>query len=98
MRKLTLDVDALQVETFDTETDAAARGTVVGAAITDGCEPVVVPFTQLCTGGRITCNTCFETCKATCDDPTCGYQSCFETGCPTCLLTCNPSCHWCLNP
>ena len=91
MRKLQLDPDTLDVQSFEMVPDSEREGgTVRGAEITADCEVVPVPFTSI----QLTCGTCFNTCKATCDDRTCGYQSCFQTGCSTCLLTCNPTCTW----
>lgn len=51
MKKMTLDLDALSVESFDTETlDAAGRGTVQG---------------HVCTGGAsCRCQTAYAVCTA----------------------------------
>lgn len=100
MRKLQLDLDAIHVESFDTSAGAGDTGTVLGAEITADCEPVLTPPTIAfpCGSNRLTCGTCLQTCKATCDDPTCAYESCFQSGCATCLMTCNPSCNWGCNP
>jgi hypothetical protein len=91
MRKLQLDLAALRVETFDTVAAEGGEGTVFGAALTDGCQIAPAPASIF-----IAC-TAVQTCKVTCDDATCAH-SCFQTGCATCLITCNPSCNWCLNP
>ena len=93
MRKLTLDIDAIQVESFSTHSAAAARGTVNAQ---QGRE------TWTCTAAGQ------DTCDYTCDDATCGCPapsnyvscvSCVQTcggntcngalTCGTCMATCN---------
>lgn len=54
MRKITLDLDALAVESFETAADAAERGTVVGHGPTDNgpnCDGSIADacVTGLCT-------------------------------------------------
>jgi hypothetical protein len=77
MRKLKLEIDALQVETFQTSPAGAERGTVAGNA------------TFLGTGGCWTCDytRCVETCGESCDnsldyctcaDCTGGGRGCFH--------------------
>ena len=69
MRKLALDLDALSVDTFETERrGAGARGTVRGH---DSLDP----------GGGTQGDTCGLTCPATCR-PSCG-DTCFWTCAPT---------------
>jgi hypothetical protein len=76
MRKLVLDLDALQVESFDTHGAHGLHGTVVGRAAI-GVEPsVVAPNTldvkacleswnNTCVTAKITeCNTCQPTCES----------------------------------
>jgi hypothetical protein len=68
MRKLTLDVNALAVESFGTARDEGARGTVRGH---DSLDP----------GGTGGGDSCGLTCPATCR-PSCG-DTCFWTCAPT---------------
>ncbi len=81
MRKLTLKIEALEVETFETATaDASPRGTVRGAAL-----PPTFP--------EETDRPCFGTLHITggCCEITFA-QSCIETDC--CVLTAAETC-WC---
>ena len=60
MKKMTLDLDALQVDSFDTDDAASARGTVRGA------ESVLIPAPEDGTlGGGESGKTCI-----TCNRPT----------------------------
>ncbi|HEX8906907.1 MAG TPA: hypothetical protein VF771_18800 [Longimicrobiaceae bacterium] len=86
MQKLRLDVDTLQVESFDPEAAAAARGTAFahdsGYTPDDPCYASYdyVVDTCLLTCGS-TCgnqNTCWDTCGASCGG-TCGLP-CRDTG------------------
>lgn len=101
MRKLTLDLDAIQVESFATNPATAARGTVDGQQRqTYGCETWTCPApTQdtcdqptcdaSCNGGcgtGATCVSCVQTCDATC-------QSCAGS-CDSCVATCDFTCEW----
>lgn len=80
MRKLTLELDALEVETFDTAAPAAGHGTVKGHAGSrwgDTCWNTWCPaFTcPECASPDETLNqwTCGGTCAETCADScTCG--------------------------
>lgn len=84
MAKLTLNLDQLTVDSFDTETAAPAKGTVFGEQCT--CH------TNCTCPGCPTCdytacddqNTCAGTCFASCNG------SCWYTECPS-NPTCNPS-------
>lgn len=91
MRKLTLDLDAIQVESFSTNAAAAGRGTVDArqgretwtctAAPQFTCDatcPDTCANTCNC-GSNVTCVSCMHTCDGTCWDPTCD----------TCMATCN---------
>jgi hypothetical protein len=94
MRKLTLDLDSLAVQSFETTPDgAAARGTVRGEAAeaTPYCQSPVCLLTEQ------------PSCKGTCED-TC-YDSCFGScgsciaSCPgTCAASCGDTCPYCVEP
>jgi hypothetical protein len=76
-RKLTLNLEQLTVDSFQTTTVEKRKGTVFGEQCT--C------YTNCTCPGCPTCAaTCPNTCANTCDDATCvcdtGY-SCDETGC-----------------
>lgn len=89
MKKLRLDLDELEVESFDTRGGAREKGTVVGEQCSCGgtCYPQA---------------TCPQTCAYTCDDPTCAY-TCDDATCPascngtcaghTCWETCGGTCY-----
>ncbi|HEX6371615.1 MAG TPA: hypothetical protein VF006_22030 [Longimicrobium sp.] len=81
--KLTLRLEELSVESFDTSSAEKSRGTVIG-------EQCTCPTACTCPGCPScyeSCNgscgaTCPATCAYTCDDPECGTgYSCDETGC-----------------
>jgi hypothetical protein len=89
MRKLALDLDTLQVESFETHPADGLHGTVLGRAANGGLEPgVIAPDTQdlkgcleswnnTCVTAKITeCNTCQLTCNS------CVVSVCWT--CPTC--------------
>lgn len=86
MRKLTLDLDAIQVESFSTHAAGVVRGTVDArqgretftcpAPTADPTCPNTCPCNP---SADITCVSCMVTCNGTCWDPTCD----------TCMLTCN---------
>jgi hypothetical protein len=81
MRKLSLDLDALSVESFDPAPPArSSRGTVHGHATWhhQGCT-MYVPCNPI--------STPTYTEDYTCDDPTC-YQSCDVSCGGTCNVTC----------
>ncbi|HEX6371608.1 MAG TPA: hypothetical protein VF006_21995 [Longimicrobium sp.] len=86
--KLSLNLDHLAVESFDTSTAPAKRGTVFGEQCT--C------YTQCTCPGCPTCanyNTCDATCGATCantcDDYTCAASCNGTCGAATCAYSCN---------
>ena len=80
MKKLTLSLDALEVQSFTTSEGARIRGTV-------RAEQDCTCYTCTCPD----CHTCAETCPATCwntcDDPSCD-GSCIRTCWETCEMTC----------
>jgi hypothetical protein len=80
MSKLTLRLDDLTVDSFQTVPTQPARGTVFG-------EECTCPTACTCPG----CDTCDATCAYTCDDRTCDGQATCD---PTCAFTCAyESCH-----
>lgn len=94
-RKLSLDLDALVVETFETENTPGGRGTVRAHAYTDTCGQRVCGIP---TGGGVTCNscqvTCLDTCEASCQG-TCEFTCNTETGMSDCnspfsICVCTP--------
>ncbi|HEX2076409.1 MAG TPA: hypothetical protein VHG08_01835 [Longimicrobium sp.] len=75
MKKLKLDIELLQVDTFDTHPNGvSAEGTVRGNQFTDLCQPA----TQYCHSGQATCDTCNS-----CQNST-AVGDCFCTECVTC--------------
>jgi len=77
MKKLKMELDALQVESFDIRRADDVRGTVAGQN-----EP---PYTESCNGSCMnTCNSCVNTCLNTCQN------SCNGTcvSCVTCEFHC----------
>jgi hypothetical protein len=81
MRKLTLSIEALQVESFHAVEPTAPRGTVVGHTGEDldgSCKP-------WCSQDTV-CNTCPASCNGTC------YNSCGASCAGTCNASCPASC------
>lgn len=82
MRKLRLDLDAVQVESFSTHAAAAGKGTVDAqqGRETFGCPAPTSP------------QTCANSCGCTVDPGTgmftC-YGTCWDLTCDTCMNTCN---------
>ncbi|HST61103.1 MAG TPA: hypothetical protein VLK84_20530 [Longimicrobium sp.] len=97
MKKLKLDLEALEVDTFDPATPDEGDGTVFG-------EQIGVTAWFSCAHGtclscqascRGTCGaSCFVTCQLscfrTCGQATCGAHTC-QFSCLTCF-TCGPTC------
>lgn len=83
MRKLRLDLEAVQVESFSTQVPAPGKGTVDArqGRETFGCPAPTTPDTcaNTCGCGGGGTGTGMVTCYGTCWDPTC----------ETCMLTCN---------
>ncbi|HEX2206857.1 MAG TPA: hypothetical protein VHG93_04190 [Longimicrobium sp.] len=75
MKKLRLRLEDLEVDAFPTTPAAAERGTVA-AHSHETC------FLSACPG--YTCETCWETCPATCDGDTCHAYSCESACAGTC--------------
>jgi hypothetical protein len=77
MKKLTLDLDALQVDSFEpSATDRAPRGTVEGRESDQTWEVWCRQpneFTQTC---DYRCQTNDYSCNGTCSNPTCFGDSC----------------------
>ena len=84
MKKLSLTLDALQVESFDTTAVRAEKGTVFGEQCT--C------YTVCTCPGCYTCDaTCPATCPYTCDDASCvGTCPSDCDFCPSEWDTCRP--------
>jgi hypothetical protein len=76
MKKLTLHLEALSVESFDTTDGGEAEGTVVGAQDT-AYGPSCADTCATCEGA-----TCIASCEVTCNG-TCGY---------TCSMSCYGTC------
>lgn len=92
MRRLTLHLDELRVESFATGA-GAGRGTVRGNAAGAGeGEPIRESDPWTCAGDPLSCGgscdpTCNWSCNGTCDR-SCG-GTCREASCDTCLfVTC----------
>ena len=83
--KLSLKLDDLMVDSFDTTAAQKAKGTVFGEQCTcwTNC---TCPGCPTCNTCGDTCNTCGATCPATC------YNTCDDATCNTCGDTCNYSC------
>ena len=90
--KLTLNLEDLSVDSFDTTATQQAKGTVFGEQCT--C------YTQCTCPGCPTCyescngtcvDTCANTCAYTCDDASCA-GSCQDTCGYSCEGSCGPSC------
>jgi hypothetical protein len=106
MKKLKLDLDALDVETFDPSPLEDGQGTVLGEQWGGtqfscvGCFTARFTCGQMCVTKLGTCITCQRSCYGTC------YVSCQRTcvtcevtcGINTCITcdTCRPTCHTCL--
>ncbi|HEX2078132.1 MAG TPA: hypothetical protein VHG08_10500 [Longimicrobium sp.] len=83
MKKLTLNLDTLEVQSFATAGAAPNRGTVHGQESQPG---------ETCLD---TCaNTCFETCYASCAGPTCegGYGCRTAAAAASCYESCASLC------
>jgi hypothetical protein len=75
MRKLTLDLDTLEVEAFDTETAPPARGTVAGhdsdskeSLCYTYCDPTPTqdPYNAYCTWDACSNTWCYNSCWTDC--------------------------------
>jgi hypothetical protein len=90
MRKLRLDLDALAVESFDTEVRGFGRGTIAGNRYEANPAPFEGKETQS------NCDDCHYTLPPTClscDADVCTMAS--KTECPSCVNSCNgcgPTC------
>jgi hypothetical protein len=91
MRKIRLDLEALEVESFDTGDGQPPRGTVQGLGATHTCDLQCNNTPNGTCDGGMTCllwDTCLES--------NCGYYSCAYTCPPSAGETCDPSCNYCL--
>lgn len=95
MKKIQLELDSLQVESFETTpAGSGAQGTVYGLTLSG--EPELCTDFTIClrecpvpTAG-LTCGTCNPTCGSTCGS-TCG-TTCGSTCQGTCDFTCGNTC------
>jgi hypothetical protein len=100
MKKLSLHLDHLHVETFELLPAAGRRaGTVLGRGETDQgetgptCGDQQTCFPPTCLGMQ-TCNqTCPQTCLNSCDGNTCN-QTCLDS-CAALCVTCAETCQCC---
>jgi hypothetical protein len=81
--KLTLNLEDLSVDSFETTVVQQEKGTVFGEQ-----EPCTCQTQCTCPG----CPSCYESCDGSCD-ATCGvadtcYVSCRPSKCETCYITC----------
>ncbi len=93
MKKLKLDLDALEVESFDTAAAGAARGTVKGYYTEEPPKDYIETM-------QFTCTTCPSGPSCPCPSAGCptGYTECGQDTCGnwTCGFTfCANSCDWC---
>lgn len=88
MRKYTLDIEELTVESFATDTALGAMGTVRAHAFVDAADdgdiitapPPPPPPSVNCSANPYTeCQSCVLSCVDTCNQPTC--DSCHATMC-----------------
>lgn len=105
MRKLTLDLDSLSVQSFETTVpDGAGRGTVLGRAVagpdnTRDCsmDPACVLTDQAsCKGTCYNHESCYDTCLGSC--PSCCIASCYGTCQLTCQAACGNTSPYCITP
>lgn len=102
MRKLTLVLDSLAVQSFHTSgPEGAATGTVHGRAAvpepTYGCSntPDCIFTQQLSCKGSCEADTCYESCYGSCHSC---ITSCRHTECYTCHASCGTTCPYCAEP
>ena len=74
MRKLSLELDDLAVDSFATEEARSARGTVLGREKTDEYDTC-----------GVSCDPC-DTCDTSCAGGP--YCDCLPSGCPSCQTSC----------
>jgi hypothetical protein len=103
MAKLTLDVNSLAVQSFQTTAPgASAAGTVFGRA------EAVPDDTYRCSNSPDCLVTDKPSCNGTCDGDSC-YESCYGscgsciascpyTACYTCPASCGATCPYCAEP
>lgn len=104
MRKLSLNLDSLAVQSFETTPeDAGARGTVLGRGhavpvhrtdtYPNGCPSPLCVDTPLASCDGSCVDTCYDSCNGSC--ASCVYScgaSCGGTCNETCPASCAPSC------
>lgn len=83
MKKLTLDVETLAVESFDTSAGEAGRGTVRGRAATNEYDSCACSLDY--DSCKVSCRPC-DTCDTSCaGGPWC---DCLPSGCESCQTSC----------
>lgn len=103
MRKLTLDVDSLVVQSFQTTTPDGGRGTVLGQGVvgpqrTPDCQSPLCILTEgySCEG---TCgDSCQETCYNSCQSCNSCIATCYQSCGGTCEASCGGTCPFCIPP
>ena len=106
MRKLTLNLESLSVQSFETtHAEAGARGTVMGRGVgvgvidvprqtyPQGCPSPLCVDTPLASCDGSCAGTCYDSCNASC--ASCLYScdaSCGGTCAESCPASCAPSC------
>ena len=100
MRKLSLNLDDLQVDTFDTSVRPKGKGTVFGEQCTcwTRCGQNTCPgcptCDNTCNGANTCANSCAYTCAYTCDDASCNGTCDCPSG-NTCDFSCGATqCGW----
>ena len=92
MRKLKLELDALEVQSFETASAPKESGTVHGRVATHTCDLQCAKTPDGTCNGAMTCSLWESCCESNCGYYTCAY------GCPASVGdTCDPSCNWCLH-
>lgn len=107
MRKLSLNLEALSVQSFETTpAEAAARGTVLGRGVVNdgvaypyphqqtypqGCPSPLCVDTPLASCDGTCVASCYDSCNGTC-------QSCVASCAGSCVDTCAATCGFCVPP
>lgn len=82
MKKVRLDLDAIQVDSFETNGGGGQRGTVRGhycpccccdPCVCTCCDTCQATCAASCNGS---CDSCYDSCYGTCGELTCAGRSC----------------------